>query len=76
MPQIPHNLLSAQIGQLFGNFWKESSSVFSEEVIDVGSETFRNPIFQKARDYKGPWILCLALQPGQKLGMIFVEKWF
>ena len=27
-------------------------------------------------DYKRPCMLCLALQPGQKLGLILVEKWF
>ena len=27
-------------------------------------------------DYKLPWMLCLALQPGQKSGLIFLEKWF
>ena len=27
-------------------------------------------------DYKGPWMLCLALQPGQNLGLNLAEKWF
>ena len=27
-------------------------------------------------DYKRPWMLCLALKPGQKLGLILVESGF
>ena len=43
------------------------------KVINVGSDTFGNPIFQKVLlilDYKHPWMLCLALRPGQKSGEI------
>ena len=50
--------------------------------INVGSDTFGNPIFQKVLhaklaiilDYKSPWMLCLALQPGQKSGLILVDN--
>ena len=47
------------------------------KVINVGSDTFRQPNFSKVftklaiiLDYKCPWMLCLALQPGQKLNLI------
>ena len=44
-------------------------------VINVKSDTFGNPIFTKGLtklaiilDYTRPWMLCLALQPRQKIG--------
>ena len=62
--------------------YKSSGEIFLEiiffsKVINFGSDAFSNPIFQKVfkklaiiLDYKRPWMLCLALQPGQKLGII------
>ena len=46
------------------------------KVINVESDTFGNPILKGLTklaiipDYKRPWMLCLALQPGRKSGLI------
>ena len=59
----------ATIGLIFG--------VFSEyqSYYNLGSEIFSNLIFQKVlQDHKRPRMICLALPPRQKLGLILVKK--
>ena len=52
-------------------------------VMRVGSDTFGDPIFQKELtklailpDNKCSGLICLALPPGQKFGLILVIKFF
>ena len=52
-------------------------------VVNLGSDTFGNPIFLKGLtklaillNYKCPELLCLALPPHQILGLILVIKFF
>ena len=54
---------------------------FISKVVDLGSDTFSNPSFQKELtklaillDYKRSGLLCLALLPRQKIGPDFSKK--
>ena len=50
-----------EFSQLY--FYSDPSSILNSRVAVI-------------LDYKRPWMLCLALKPGQKLGLILVESGF